>query len=491
MLIDLDRNSITFGEQKIFCRHRLPRFVALLEAKRQLGLGPANVGEVMTALNCGGRSPRVLAARMADYGDTTFRTLGINNPIVSTRRSTGYWHISADFQPVTVVANRQPLGPQFVLEFLGLSQATSSRQFDIAMDLDSFLAVIEGDKSFTSGHLEKALGTYMWVYNNASALFTRMIALTRAVPTFRRLENFSKMRKYAKVLQSEAVDLADAEIADFCNVTAQISLAWYDYAFDSQFDLAWEKISRLGPNCRRFTSLYIDWLNLRGLILRRQALSASGDERQALVKQSVAELRTAFVDSAILAQPYQIQQTSSNLANILSMFLERGDFETARATDTLRESASLLSISESVRANFQIGNDDIYNPIYILSLFRRHAENEELLRKMLSATIGTNSLSSYGNSIFDDVSGSIEVGSMQQLHLSFEVCYAAIVENEIHLFTKHYDKISSLMEMMTDDVLFPTWVENGIRMIKSKARDARGSDKEWKDAIEWMLSREW
>lgn len=482
MRIDIDRNIIEFGEKRTQSTSTVVRLIALLESRRRLGLTSIAAGELIARLKPGYRQPRVFLMRLARSTQKAFEAVGENSPIISTGKSTGYWEILSSFETIEILGNGQLLSASAAQEFAGELGALPATRFSVALDLMPFRKMIEGDKAFASGRLQDALSIYRKVHKEAQTHLTQAIALDRLVSTLRRLEKFEEMRRFARKMRSMASYLDDSDVSSYCEVAADIALAWYDYAFDARYDLAWEKISNLGPRCRRFTNLHIDWLNLRGLVLRRQALNSIGDERRALAEESIIELKTAFFDAILLKQHYQIQQTASNLSNIMSLFVEKGDISYDNDSDSVVDMISLMNISEHIKSEFGIGYDDIYNAIYILSISRKHSIPFNRLVNIFERSDLYKSLSHFGDSAYVGESTPNEVGLTQKIQLSFEICYSSIAERDKVLFKKHCEEIETHLIALDDKT--PHWVSEAVLQIEAILKSCFPNDKDWAELFE-------
>jgi hypothetical protein len=318
-----------------------------------------------------------------------------------------------------------------------------------------------GDRQFGRGALKEAWGQYDKAFAEAdenSEPLMLAVAAQRLLQVYRRTENYGEIPRLRSRVEAFASQISAPHIRRFLARAAELYSVWYLYSGTKDYANADERLEKISLKDIDVPNLRIEWSNLRGLIDRRlclQALDAKNEtEAEARLASSLAHLRAALHEAILFNIPYHIQQAAANYANVLALYRTRAPHLLPESEDEIRAQVlRLLSFSNVVAELFQLGKDDMYNPIYLLSIARRFNLTASDLERLWRANLwpvserpmGVSSLAkglaAYGDSEFQRVGdGNRTFGPEQQALLAYEICAAAITEEQFELY-KRYVKV--------------------------------------------------
>ena len=352
------------------------------------------------------------------------------------------------------------------------------------LPIDTLKALVPGDLAFARGDLIQADTLYAPLSLSKHAL-SAAAGTAKSLQVQVRREDFDQLLVLSKRLNAQARRFGSTTLAEYLHGRVEITLAWHSYQKGNEYELAEERLMSVRSLCERHSALWIDWLNLYGLISRRRAekLASSNSGRQAeyrsFVAASMAALKSNLALSAVYGTPYQLLRALSNLANIIGVFTNEGQAGLIDAEFTPEYALTLMGLSEQICIRHGIGKDDIYNPIFIMSIARKSGITATDKHVWIAAGLpdAANGLTSFGKAVMKDVEGrERDIGPLQKAHLAFEICWCAVNENLAEDFDRH---IAYLTDAGTDAHVSGFPLDRRLTELKAHIRKVRGQSGRW------------
>jgi hypothetical protein len=398
--------------------------------------------------------------------DSIEHKLGIAGYVVYDNRTTGPWRVNResghsvafkfrhDDATIEKIASEIFKRPQSgFFDTLARGIETTSQ----ALPDEAFL-IARGDAQFNSGDIAAAEREFRRALSSASRRNDAIlvaISSQRLLQVYRRSEDYANIVKLRNRLRMLASKMTSGIVRAFLRDASELFYVWYLYSAKKDYASAKTTLHTINLTNLQIPSLRIEWLNLDGLILRREILEIldadPGASVSDLVQNSLNSLRAALHEAILFGVPYNLQQVSANLANVMALYLRRvpGAIrgEKAASTDIIR----LIGFSSYAARIFGLGKDDMYNAIYLLSFGRHFAWSLSDMEKVwqtgpvplaaaevLGFDSPRKSLSDYGDAEFVRSGlGNKSFGPEQQSYLAFEICWAAMTEKSFVTFEKY------------------------------------------------------
>jgi hypothetical protein len=483
--VDLESGRIALGKIQLLNKKRLARFLARLAASAGGGQPNISSGEMIRFIGATRLNPRPVFTRILDITD---RHGFLNGVVVANHRTTGPWSLADRWVgKVSVFVNGVPLSLEEILTSYRTRDWTKAGEtYAPPVPLEQLFALIEGDAYFVRGSVQSARTAYGLAMNGiGNHLTLEAIALSRILQANVRLENYRGVLSVANRLAALAGKVEDPSIAESLRLRSAIALSGYAYAKEQRYDLAESRLTKVETECRRYPEIRIDWLNLWGITQRRLALEAYKTDRASgmYAKRAWAALgalQDAVTLSVAFGTPFQMQRAFANLANVTSVFMSDEHVEPIDHRRTPEHLLALMGAAEHICQKHGIGRDDIYNPIFILSIARKFlptAIDPALWRKVHLPQVAKG-LAAYGD---HEYASAPNVAPQQRAFLAFEICWAAVRENGIDLFQKYCGELASASEDVPDPNQEPLVAKVGKLVLFARTEHPRSEA--WAEAM--------
>jgi hypothetical protein len=478
--LDPQRGRIYIGE-KVIHDPRGCRFLAALKAAQTTPDPTVNKAQMKLVLGLDTKQERYIFKRIVDRLEEIPEFAATLN---YEHRTTGPWWLDKnDFLLVGEGSIERPQEKNEIDEF--------ARNEGISPDL--IVSIVRNDVLFDSGRTVDASDGYAELASRVLTDNELLLVGLRSVRSAIANEDYDGMVTWSRKVYGLSSRAEDRVTYDYARARGGMAKAWHAYKKDERYDLCDLRLAKIEPIAQRFSDVFLDWLNLKGLTERRLAQEAlsNGDEPKFLMlaQRSISRFKTQITYAMMFGSHYQIQRSMANYANVGAALIATDKKGSLAGLIDMELGIRMLLASEQVCGLVDIGRDDIFNVIFIMSAFRKILATGDQVtdRKKYKQVIGADSLVEFGVERYEAAKGGLlNKAAEQRAFLAFEIAWAACQEGRLNEFKEFYIEMieASWNVLSVKTVNVP---DRAARLLREASR-VRGVQREWRSAIEFLTT---